>query len=203
MKLGVNMDEQGSSTRDEVRSRRRNVALDWDGIDEERKRSLKQTRGNAKRALTIAMNKAGESLLVGNSVEEVRLIQVSLDQVFENFSQTCDSYRETLESEDDQDECMAYFHETQLKYLCMKDRIALRLESIHPIQQTHSDENREDSEWRLTPKDSVSQVRSKKSLFSSRGGSRPVSPVSVHRSSFQTIDKFALFTKLCREIKAA
>ena len=34
-----------------------------------------------------------------------------------------------------------------------------------------------------------------------RGGSRPVSPVSMHRSGFQTDDKFVAYIQLCRKIE--
>ena len=158
------MEEEGSPTR----IRRRNVTLDWDGIDAERRRNMKQARGNAKRSLTIVMNKIGESLLVGNSVKEVNSLKGSLDQAFENFTQSCDAYREALENEDDIDESNAYFQEAQARFLCMKERIALRLESfINPVQHTHSEENLvENREWRVSPSDSVSQTKSKKSLFS-------------------------------------
>ena len=129
---------------------------------------MKQARGNAKRALTIVMNKIGESLLVGNSVKEVNSLKGSLDQAFENFRQSCDAYQEALEIEDDIDESNAYFQEAQARFLCMKERIALRLESfINPVQHTHSEENLvENREWRVSPSDSVSQAKSKKSLFS-------------------------------------
>ena len=77
-------EEQGSPTREE-RSRRRNVTLDWQGIDFEKRRCLKQTRGSCKRVLTMAMSKADKSLLFGNSVEEVTAMQGSLDEAFEKF----------------------------------------------------------------------------------------------------------------------
>ena len=158
------MKEEGSPTC----CRHRNATLDWDGINAERRQNLKQARGCAKRSLTIVMNKVGESLLVGNSVEEVNSLKGSLDEAFENFRQSCDLYCEALEIEDDIDESKAYFHEAEVKYLCIKERIALQLESfIHPVQQTHSEENLEENrEWRLSPSDSVSQTKSKKSLFS-------------------------------------
>ena len=81
------MEEEGSPTR----RRHRNATLDWEGVDAERRRSLKQERGCAKRALTIVMNKVGESLLVGDSVKEVNLLKESLDEAFENFRQSCDT----------------------------------------------------------------------------------------------------------------
>ena len=107
-------------------------------------------------------------MLVGNSVKEVNSLKGSLDQAFENFTQSCDAYREALEIEDDIDESNAYFQEAQARFLCMKERIALRLESfINPVLHTHSEENLvENREWRVSPSDSVSQTKSKKSLFS-------------------------------------
>ncbi len=101
-------------------------------------------------------------------MEEVTAMQGSLDEAFEKFEKSCDSYRAALESEDDLYEAMAYFHVAQVKYLCMKDRCAMRIESIQgPAPQTRSEDiPGKNVELQITPNDSASQVESKRSLFS-------------------------------------
>ena len=47
----------------ENRLRRRNVTMDWEGVEAEKRRTLKQARGNAKQALTVALRQISDALL--------------------------------------------------------------------------------------------------------------------------------------------
>ena len=122
------MSENGSQSRDESHSKRRNVLLDWQGIHSERNKCLKQKRASAKRCLTIAIDQASEALLVGNSLDEVTLKQINLDEKFHSFKTACEIYQQQMVLDEDIDECQAYYKEPEAKYLNMKDRISLRFE---------------------------------------------------------------------------
>ena len=65
----VRDDERSEIT--EVRTRRRNVTLDWQGIDSETRQTLRTTRGGAKRGLTMALNRLSDALVTEGSIEEV------------------------------------------------------------------------------------------------------------------------------------
>ena len=87
------MSKQGSSSQEESRSKRRNVLLDWQGIDFERNKCLKQKRASAKRCLTIAIDQASESLLVGKSLDDMALKQANLDEKIQAFKTACEIYQ--------------------------------------------------------------------------------------------------------------
>ena len=61
--------------------------------------------------------------------------------------------------DDNIDECVAYYRESELKYLNMKDRISLRLEQN---MQSHYDEK---DNVRVMPDDSVRQIQGSVSKF--------------------------------------
>ena len=60
------------------RQRERNVRLDWDGIDMENARTLKQRRASAKGVLTRAITHVSEALIVGGDIMEVQAMQERL-----------------------------------------------------------------------------------------------------------------------------
>ena len=113
----------------ETRLRRRNVTVDWEGVKAEKRRTLKQARSNAKRALTVALRQISDALLAEGSSGDPVASKWNLVQVFERFNQVCDAYNDSLTNEDDLDECMAYFHEAKVRFMAMKDRLALHLET--------------------------------------------------------------------------
>ena len=144
----------------ESRNRRREDA-------EERKR-LKQTRANAKRGFTRVLNRVAETMLAESSLSELITSEVNLKTAFGEFCHACELYRNSLVEEDDLDESRAYFHEAEVRFLAMKDRIALRFEHIQK-----SDPDRTIREQDVTPEDSVSQIYSiSNSCQSSRSSKR-------------------------------
>ena len=48
--------------------KRRNVTVDWEGVEAEKRRTLKQARGNAKRGLTVALKQISDALLAEASI---------------------------------------------------------------------------------------------------------------------------------------
>ena len=134
---------------------------------EERKR-LKQTRANAKRGFTRVLNRVAETMLAESSLSELITSEVNLKTAFGEFCHACELYRNSLVEEDDLDESRAYFHEAEVRFLAMKDRIALRFEHIQK-----SDPDRTIREQDVTPEDSVSQIYSiSNSCQSSRSSKR-------------------------------
>ena len=163
------MEEQGSPVRvtnaDEIdeleggtRLRRRNVTVDWEVVEVEKRRTLKRARGNAKRGLTLALKQISDALLAEGSFDAVAS-ESKLVQVFEKFTQACDSYKGSLTDKDDLDECMAYFHEAEVRFICMKDRLALHLETRERFHNNESTYNR-------SLLDSVSDSKSQTTSFS-------------------------------------
>ena len=140
-------DENLAMTGSESRNRRR--------LDAEERMRLKQTRANAKRAFTRALNRVAETMLAESSLSELITSEVNLKTAFGEFCRACELYRNSLVEEDDLDQSRAYCHEAEVRFLAMKDRIALRFEHIQK-----SDPDRTIREQDVTPEDSVSQVYS-------------------------------------------
>ena len=57
------------------RRRERNVRVDWDGIDMENARTLKQRWASAKGVLTKAITHVSEAVIVGGDIMEVQAMQ--------------------------------------------------------------------------------------------------------------------------------
>ena len=148
------MDEQEYLyTSDENLVMSSSVARNGRRIDAEERRRLKQTRANMKRGFTRALNQVAEIMLAEASFSELVTSETSLKVAFEEFCRACELYRNSLVEEDDVEESHAYFHEAEVRFLVMKDRLALRLEHIQQPEQA-------DREQDVTPEDSVSQVHS-------------------------------------------
>ena len=105
------------------------MLLDWQGIDFERIKCLKQKRANAKRFLTIANDQASESLLFGKSLDDMALKQTNLDEKFQTFKTACGIYQQQMVADDDIDECQTCYEESEAKHLSIKDFLELRTET--------------------------------------------------------------------------
>ncbi len=134
-----------------VRMRRRNTTLDWQAIDYETRRNLRTARSGAKRGFTTALNRLSNALVAEGSAEEVTKLERKLEENFEKFKLACNKYQDLLVDDDDLDECVAYFRETESRFTTMKERVNLFLESN---TQTHMQGNFPD----VAPSDSASQV---------------------------------------------
>ena len=140
--------------------RRRNLTLDWEGIDLERLRSLKQVRANAKRELTNVIKRISNALTVDEEAVEIQLIEERLDAAFHNFTEAWEQHRSLLDDDYDPDEAAAYFQEA--KTLCSKDRLALWLEAKKEPFWEKGDP------FDIEPKDSISSISKFKSSSSYR-----------------------------------
>ena len=99
-------------------------------VDAEERKRLKQKRANAKRGFTRVLNRVAETMLAESSPSELITSEVNLKTAFGEFCHARELYRNSLIDEDDLDESRAYFHEAEVRFLAVKDRIALRFEHI-------------------------------------------------------------------------
>ena len=96
------------------RLRKRNTTLDWDGIDFETGRRLKQSRANAKREVTKTVNKIIEMIGIEDTgLGDMQEMDLRLNLVHEQFQVACRKYHEILVDEDDQDESGAYCNDME------------------------------------------------------------------------------------------
>ena len=180
------MDEELNSGE---RIRRRNLTLDWEGIDLERLRRLKQVRANAKRELTNAIKRVSNALTVGEEGKEaveIQLVEEGLDAAFHNFTEAWEQYRNLLDDDDDLEEAAAYFQEAKTKYLCSKDRVALWLEAKKKPLLERGDH------FDIKPKDSISSISKSKSASSycSKSSSRR-SKAAIEEKHFNNATRMA------------
>ena len=89
--------------------KQRNATLDWDGIDFETGRRLKQNRANAKREVTKTVHRIIEMIGIEDTgLGDMQEMDLRLNLVHEQFQVACRKYHEILVDEDDQDESGAY-----------------------------------------------------------------------------------------------
>ena len=131
-------------------------------LDVEHIRCLKQTRTNAKRELTKAVNHIEAVLLVGQTMDDVNAADDKLEEAFQDFKLACESYKAVLVNEADIEECFGYMHEVETKFHDTRRRVFEFFQSV----EDHSSVREDD----IRPKDSVSEVKSRtsNSLVSSR-----------------------------------
>ena len=92
----------------------------------------------------MALNRLSDALVVEGSIEEVTKCEKKMEEAFEKFKMAC---------EDDLDERAAYFRETESRFIAIKERISLFIESNIQRYTLRS---------LVTPEDSVSEVDSHK-----------------------------------------
>ena len=100
------------------------------GVEIEDIRRLKQIRANAKRELTKAVNRVADVLVVGQTVDDVRVAEGRLIETFEDFKMACDRYKAVIVDEDDIEECLAYMHEAETRFIDIKERVSLLIHSL-------------------------------------------------------------------------
>ena len=94
--------------------KQRNARLDWDGIDFETGRRLKQNRANAKREVTKTVHRIIEMIGIEDTgLGDMQEMGLRLNLVHEQFQVACRKYHEILVDEDDQDESGAYCNDME------------------------------------------------------------------------------------------
>ena len=84
--------------------RQRNATLDWNGIDFETGRPLKQSTANAKSEVTKTVNRIIEMIGIEDTgLGDMQEMDFRLNLVHEQFPVACRKYHEILVNEDDQD----------------------------------------------------------------------------------------------------
>ena len=166
--------------------RRRNLTLDWEGIDLGRLRRLKQVRAIAKRELTNAIKRVSNALTVGEDTVEIQAIEERLDAAFHKFTEAWEQHKKLLDDDDDLEEAVAYFQEAKTKYLCSKDRVALWLEAKKKPFMEKGDPSD------IEPKDSISSISKSKSSSSYRSkSSSRRSKAAIDEKHFNNATKMA------------
>ena len=123
--------------------------------DQETARMLKTSRANSKRELTKAINRVSHALTVGGESDDIETAARWMEHTFCEFRKACEIYRHSLRDEDDIEECTAYFHEAETRFLSMKDRVAFWNASSQMEFHRHEHEGS-----KIRSEDSVSQTKS-------------------------------------------
>ena len=153
------------------RLRQRNTTLDWDGIDFETGRPLKQNRANAKREVTKTVNKIIEMIGIEDTgLGDMQEMDLRLNLVHEQFQMACRKYHEILVDEGDQDESGAYCNDMEKKISDIRRRMAIWFHSKELVTFGNPG---------IEPEDSASQVNEKSGkLGVKKGSSSTVSKLS-------------------------
>ncbi len=164
------------------RRRERNTTLDWDGIDMENARRLKQAWARAKAVLTRTITHISDALPVDADIMDAQTMQDRLLRGFSRFKEACDQYKDMLVDDVDIEESIAYLHEAETRYLAANDRISLWLQC-----KKRSVAEEKDVLDDVDPKDSVSQANSR----SSRSSSSRHSKLSNEAQQFRNAARLA------------
>ena len=101
-----------------------------EGVDIEHIRHLKQSRANAKRELTKAVNRVADVLVVGQTLDDVRAADGRLVEKFSDFKMACERYKSVIIDEVDIEECLTYIHEAETRFLDIKERVSVLIHSL-------------------------------------------------------------------------
>ena len=123
-----------------------------DGVDIEHIRLLKQSRANAKRELTKAVNRVADVLVVGQTLDDVRAADGRLVETFNNFKMACERYKSVIVDEVDIEECLTYMHEAETRFHDIKERVSLLIHSLEKRSPLWEND--------IGPEDSVSETKS-------------------------------------------
>ena len=91
------------------RQKQRNLTLDWEGIDAESLRKLKQTRGSKKGIVTRAQEEIRLFMTDSSNVLIVKEKLEHLHKVFQEFTRAHVEYHNRLKDECDIDETEEYY----------------------------------------------------------------------------------------------
>ncbi len=137
-------DETGRSQRD----------ADRRAVETEKKLCLKKERANTKRVLARVLNGVSSTLLDESSmaVTSLKDCEQNLCAVFDVFRS--ESYKNEVRDKDDIYQCVSYLSEAETRFLCIWERVELRLEEVDRIPPDKP------SLPDISPEDSISQIAS-------------------------------------------
>ena len=145
------------------RLRQRNATLDWDGIDFETGRRLKQNRADTKREVTKTVNRVIEMIGIEDTgLGDMQEMDLRLNLVHEQFQVACRKYHEILVDEDDQDESEAYCNDMEKRISDIRQRMAIWFRSKELVTFGNPG---------IEPEDSASQVSEKSGRLGVKKGS--------------------------------
>ena len=114
-----------------------------------------------------------DALTVGGEFDCTEITARRMEHACCGFSKACEIYRHSSHDEDDIEECTAYFHEAETRFLSMKDGVAFRNDSSK--MEFHRNEH-EGS--KIKSEDSVSQTKSHSSRNKNSSNSSRSSRIS-------------------------
>ena len=180
--MASNYETNADGNQQNVRTRERNRSLDWEGIESESLRTLKQSRGALKGNVTKAQNEIREFMRDPSNVDLVKRKFEELKLIVDDFNKAHIAYHEKLTNEHDKAESSEYFK-------AVNELLAeLECGKTDWIKSTETPSTRRQSPLTQTipeidPDDSISNVGSRHStkltrLSKSSSGSSKVSRYS-------------------------
>lgn len=186
------------------RVKQRNRTLDWEGIDAESLRKLKQTRGRKKGIVTSVQEEIKQLMIDSSNASVVKEKLDNLHRAFQDFARVHVEYHDRLEDECDIDESNEYFKSVEQAngwLVCEISRWIIaskRTKSNAPLSETTPEVNDD-----VTPADSISIAgsrhsrRSKSSSVRSRGSAAS----SVQSARAKAAAKKAMLEVEARELE--
>ena len=176
------------------RLRQRNLTLDWEGIDAESLRNLRQARGRKKGIVTSAQEEI-KQLMIDSS--DALLVKEKLDHLhraFQDFVRAHAEYHNRLKEECEIDESNEYFKSVEQangRLACEISRWVVasnRTRSKTPLEEKiHGNDD-------VTPADSISNAGSRQSR---RSGSSSVRSKGTAATAVQSTRERLLQRKRC------
>ena len=169
--MADNIDTNTQDNPSNGRIKERNHTLDWEGIDSERLRALKQSRSATKGLVTKAQNDVRNLMRDSTNVELVKTKLEDLNLIVEDFNNAHHAYHQNLSDEHAIKESNEYFEAVNQSMADLVNEVARWIEpSINLPAETLTSATVEPPE--LKPEDSVSNVGSRASTkLSRRSGS--------------------------------
>ena len=107
--MASNYETNADGNQQNVRTRERNRTLDWEGIESESLRTLKQSRGALKGNVTKAHNEIREFMRDPSNIDLVKRKFEELKLIADDFNKAHIAYHEKLTNEHDKAESSEYF----------------------------------------------------------------------------------------------
>ena len=176
---------KGTATNDEppgLRIRERNRTLDWDGINSENLRKLKQARGHKKGQVTKAQDEIRELMTDRLNLSLVKDKLVQLNNLYEEFARAHTAHHNQLKDECDIDESNEYHNAVEQSKMQVAGAIARWI--IPPeISELNLPSEVCEVPDDVTPIDSISNIGSRPGTkFSRRSRGSNASSVSSARA---------------------
>ena len=168
------------------RIRQRNRTLDWEGIDAENLRKLKQARGCKKSIVTRCQEEISQLMTDASNASQVKDKLEQLHKAFKEFTRAHVAYHDRLEDLYDIEESAEYFKSVEQSQGRLAEEISRWIfSSSSPESNNCLEANIPDGIDDIAPADSISNVGSRADSKHSRASRRSRSS-SVHSKGSTT-----------------